>query len=486
MATPYNPYADEHAALGATAYFGAASAYGAPLQPLQHHLYAPVGPYREDLQPYQRHTADFFLPENVRLDLQKRAEAALQVMPNSQLPQLDNFHSLVALDTTTHRKSASLFGHTSWVYKATSIKTGRLYCLRRLEGYRLTNEHAIRQVKEWRKVRNGGVASIHDAFTTRAFGDSSLVFVQDYHPLSKTLVEAHLAPTPTTGGRFHQPQPPQPKPPLAEDVLWGYVAQLANALKAIHDLKLAARCVDASKIILSNKNRLRLSACSVLDVVHFENKRPLADIQQDDLLQFGRVMLCLATNTQPAHLTDTKGPIEQMSRTYSLAMKDTIMWLLTPATPPAIKEIDEFIRGVSTHIVSTLDASLQESDLLGAELFRELENGRIARLMMKLATVNERADFDGDRTWSENGERYILKLFRDYVFHQVDAHGNPVLDPGHMIRCLNKLDAGIDERIVLTSRDDQTSFLVSYKEVKKQLSNAFGELQKGLKATRGP
>jgi hypothetical protein len=27
--------------------------------------------------------------------------------------------------------------------------------------------------------------------------------------------------------------------------------------------------------------------------------------------------------------------------------------------------------------------------------------------------------FEGDPAWSETGDRYLLKLFRDYVFHQV-------------------------------------------------------------------
>lgn len=52
---------------------------------------------------------------------------------DSQLPTLDNYHSLVALDTS-HHKSATVFGYPSWVYKATSSKNGNLYCLRRLEG----------------------------------------------------------------------------------------------------------------------------------------------------------------------------------------------------------------------------------------------------------------------------------------------------------------------------------------------------------------
>lgn len=478
--TPYNPYADDHSAMtGAGAnFFQAQSAFAAPLQPLQHHLYAPVGPYREDLMPYHRTTHDFFLPEKLREELQKKSEASLQIMPNSQLPQLDNYHSLVALDTN-HRKNANVFGYPSWVYKATSTKTGHIYCLRRIEGYRLTNEHAIRSVKEWRRIDCGSVVTIHDAFTTRAFGDSSLIFVQDYHPLSRTLAESHLTPNPVHGSRYQQP-----KGPVPEGMLWGYVTQIANALNTIHATKLAAQCIDVSKVILTDKNRIRLSACSILDVVQFETRRPLQELQQDDFIQFGRLLLGLATNTLPANLTNLTASMDQMSRSYTVEMRDTIAWLLTPQQAPAQKGIDEFIRGISDHVVASFDQSLHSSDKLNSELYRELENGRIARLMMKLGVVNERPEFDGDRAWSENGERYMLKLFRDYVFHQVDASGNAVLDIGHMIRCLNKLDVGSEERICLTSRDEQTNFLVSYKELKKQLSNAFGELMKGGKQGR--
>ena len=31
----------------------------------------------------------------------------------------------------------------------------------------------------------------------------------------------------------------------------------------------------------------------------------------------------------------------------------------------------------------------------------------------------DRAELNGDFGWSEYGDRYMLKLFRDYVFHQV-------------------------------------------------------------------
>jgi PAB-dependent poly(A)-specific ribonuclease subunit 3 len=52
---------------------------------------------------------------------------------DSQLPVVDNYHSLVPLDTS-NRKNTSSFGYTSWVYKAFSSKNGHPYSLRRLEG----------------------------------------------------------------------------------------------------------------------------------------------------------------------------------------------------------------------------------------------------------------------------------------------------------------------------------------------------------------
>lgn len=41
--------------------------------------------------------------------------------------------------------------------------------------------------------------------------------------------------------------------------------------------------------------------------------------------------------------------------------------------------------------------------------------------------------------WSDTGDRYIIKLFRDYVFHQVDEMGNPLVNLGHVLTCLSKV-----------------------------------------------
>lgn len=74
--------------------------------------------------------------------------------------------------------------------------------------------------------------------------------------------------------------------------------------------------------------------------------------------------------------------------------------------------------------------------------------------------------------------------------------GRPAIDYGHVIETLNKLDAGklryifrnennlidcwlgVDEKIVLLSRDEQSMLVVSFRDLKRCLNEAFAELTK--------
>ena len=47
------------------------------------------------------------------------------------------------------------------------------------------------------------------------------------------------------------------------------------------------------------------------------------------------------------------------------------------------------------------------------------------------------------------GDLYLLKLYRDFILHQRRDDGSPVLDWGHVVESLNKLDAGIAEKVLL-------------------------------------
>ncbi|KAM0713616.1 hypothetical protein Q7P37_010578 [Cladosporium fusiforme] len=487
-----NPYADTAPSVGAQAFFQDATSFR---HPLNYHLYASLGPRREQITPYQRATSDFFIPDDLREDLQRKAEATLQTFPNSTLPQnVDNhFHSLVALDTVNSRTSTT-FGYPSWIYKATSSIDGNTYALRRIEGFRLTSDQAINTKAAWKKVCNGNVVRVHDAFTTQAFGDRSLVIVLDYHPLSQTVADRFFSRA-AIANRGNQIVP--------EQELWSYIVQLANALKAVHSNGLAARTLVPSKVLVTSKNRLRLSGCSVLDIVQFENAGPSVEQQQADLQDLGSLILDIATRNSAAHNNPAKA-LELVSRSYTDRLRACLQWLLSPpqldphnATEEAVASSAEYnvntlISNISDHVMNTFDSSLSHDDDLTSNMVTELENGRLVRLLTKLNAILERPESSPpnatntpahlnqpSNAWSETGERYYLKLFRDYVFHQVDHDGRPVLDLGHMLTCLNKLDAGIDERIQLVSREEQNIFIVSYRELKRGVEAAWGELSRG-------
>ena len=337
-------------------------------------------------------------------------------------------------------------------------------------GYRLTNEKSIRIVQGWKRVDNAMVVSIHDAFTTSGFGDRSLVFVTDYHPLSKTLMEHCFGASARFSGRTSGAHIP-------EQILWSYIVQIATALHTIHGLGLAARVIDLSKVLLTSTSRIRLNGCAVLDVIQHDVQTNVSDLQQEDFFQFGRLMLALASNN-PGAAHQMQKSMDHLSRSYSADFKDCVVWLLSPDQPESSqpKTIDQFLRAIAGQAASFFNNALHLDDLLQSELSRELENGRLVRLMAKLNTINERPEFDHDRQWSETGDRYLLKLFRDYVFHQVDAENRPVVNLGHILSCLNQLDAGVDEKIILVSRDDQNCLLVSYRELKRAVETSFQDL----------
>ncbi|CAF4896024.1 unnamed protein product [Rotaria socialis] len=106
----------------------------------------------------------------------------------------------------------------------------------------------------------------------------------------------------------------------------------------------------------------------------------------------------------------------------------------------------------------------------------ELDCGRLFRLISKLNTLLERPEHSMNQAWSETGDRYILKLFRDFVFHSIGFEGEPIVDMAHVVQCLNKFDAGSHDKICLTSRDEQNVMIVSYSELHQAFERAFTEL----------
>ena len=89
--------------------------------------------------------------------------------------------------------------------------------------------------------------------------------------------------------------------------------------------------------------------------------------------------------------------------------------------------------------LAELQAAQTQSSILQRELAGECSNGRLLQLLIKMACINERPEFDNDQKWAEHGDRYPIKLFRDYCFHQLDVNGHHFI-----LGCLDKV-GGCDD-----------------------------------------
>ncbi|EIW71105.1 hypothetical protein TREMEDRAFT_37565 [Tremella mesenterica DSM 1558] len=416
----------------------------------------------------------FFIPDDIRRMVQARQTATYARPPQEislKLPdEVSSYHNLIPIGLAMPPRS-QVYGYPSPIYKAISSVDGNVYALRRIAGYKVTSEQAFSTVERWQRLRHPNVVCLREAFTTKVFDDDSLIMVYDYHPESNTMYDEHLASDMTN--RFI-PIFPRRRTGMSipERLLWSYITQIANALKAIHVSNLAARVLDPSKILITGKNRIRLNACGVVDVIGQDQGVSLAQQQEEDLVMFGMLILTLTCEFFSPGVP-LAAPLDWIARHYTADFKLFISALVNRQ----LRHIDEVIREIGPRILNELDASFRYNDQLESDLGGEVENGRLVRLMTKLSFVNERKEFERDPRWSETGDRYILKLFRDHVFHSTGTDGTPVLDLSHVLTCLNKLDAGTEERVMLVSRDEQSCLVVSYRELKACVEGTYNELR---------
>ena len=453
--------------------------------------------------------ASHFAADETRLQLLQRQALTLALPGPGLFPdvpqRVENYQDLCPLEDVPGQQSQSLRLVTS-VFKGTDMRTGEVLCLLRVHSFTPSAglKGVMQVVESWKKVTCSNITPLRHVFATKDFGDTSLVFVYDYFAGAKTLTSQYFAAASSSlnGGAaagFNRPYSQQPHPKLMpEPLIWNYVIQLSSALRVIHTQGLACRLFDASKILITSgflpdphyvtnaalqqqvrqQPRIRLSGCGIVDFVTFESGPQkaalLAQQQQDDLMAFGKLCLSLASNSLcGADPGKWQQSLELVSRHYSPDLRSLICHLLKPG---ASRTINDIMPMIGARFYAQLDLSNQRFDLVERELAKELDNARLFRLLCKLGCVNERPEHKLDPQWSETGDRYLVKLFRDYLMYQLSEDGRPLLDLSHIVSCLNRLEQASPEKLCLVSRDEQNVLIVSYAELKKCFDNSFDDL----------
>ena len=147
-----------------------------------------------------RSNAPSNLAENeVKLEILKRQQICLaQSNPdaNPEIPtQVDNFTNLCPLEagSASLMQKSHTFGYVTTVYKATNIKEAQHVAMRRVQNFKLVNSKCMVLVEQWRKLCHSNLVALRQVFTTKDFGDQSIIFVYDFYPGAETLMAKHFS-----------------------------------------------------------------------------------------------------------------------------------------------------------------------------------------------------------------------------------------------------------------------------------------------------
>ena len=334
----------------------------------------------------------------------------------------------------------------------------------------ITNQHHHQQQHV---LNHPGIVRFYKAFYINQ--NRALFFIHEYYPNALTLREALFGlkrgdsgkfntksssstTSTTTGGgssssvgngsnvsdkTFH---------PLHEGIIWSYVTQLVSAIKSVHLGGLAVRALQLNHILvtndvgsgfvdetalmesdnttiernfMTNRVRLRLNCIGIVDALEFESRKEVEFCQKEDMRCLGRIILSLASGLEIGHDADnvTLDRCEAyMRQAYSADLFNLTNALLArrrmgrlgnlvDVDPPNIQNV---CRVVGEHALDELDSVHVNMDKMDEALASEYESGRGLRLLLKLGFINERPEFGVDTRWSETGDCFVLKLFRDY------------------------------------------------------------------------
>uniref|UniRef100_A0A671T1F7 PAN2-PAN3 deadenylation complex subunit PAN3 n=1 Tax=Sinocyclocheilus anshuiensis TaxID=1608454 RepID=A0A671T1F7_9TELE len=457
-----------------------------------YHMYPQTAPHVAYMQP-KANAPSFFMADELRQELINRHLITMAQIDQSENPgvpsEVDSYHSLFPLEPLpppNRLQKTSNFSYITSCYKAVNSKDDLPYCLRRIHGFRLVNTKCMMLVPV--------LKNFFFFFWLSVRACPSLVFSYDFHAGAETMFSRHFNDpaadsyfTKRKWGQHELPPPRQHAGLLPESLIWAYIVQLSSALRTIHTAGLACRVMEPSKILITGKTRLRVNCVGMFDVLTFDNSQTnhlalMPQYQQADLISLGKVVLALACNSLAGIKRENlQKAMELVSINYSSDLKNLILYLLSEQS--RLRSVNDIMPMIGARFYTQLDASQMRNDVIEEDLAKEVQNGRLFRLLAKLGTINERPEFQKDPTWSETGDRYLLKLFRDHLFHQVTEAGTPWIDLSHIVSCLNKLDAGVPEKISLVSRDEKSVLVVTYSDLKRCFESTFQEL---LAATNGP
>ena len=398
-------------------------------------------------------------------------------VPPTRVPELvqHKYHSLLLLDAPDQGELSHVLGYKTCAYKALSTVDPFAYCLRRVDGFRLSNFDLVQDaIERWSEIKHPNIVSVRQAFATSEFQDvegvgegGSLVYVYDYIDLAQTLQAWHES---------------TECKPVHETVLWDVITQTCLALRLVHSRNLAARCLHPSKLIVSSRFRIHLNCLGLLDAIQHQSLwsevRPaaasVAEQQKRDLSSLAKIVLCLGLGKKWEDVSLLGFP-ELVEQARSFSIPNSVLRVVEELLSE--RGSAESVIALSGSFIAYKAEQLESTqDVLVSELRKFLDVSRMHKMLVKVSAISDRAHLLEDWRWASTGDRYIVQLFRDYIFYQNDEAGRPFLDFGHVCDCLAKVDVGSLEPIMLMNRDGSSVLVTTYNDIRRCIETSFKEI----------
>ena len=189
------------------------------------------------------------------------------------------------------------------------------------------------------------------------------------------------------------------------------------------------------------------------------------------MFAIGRLLLSLATANTMA-IQNLQRSIDFVISKYSEEFKILICGLLLSKKRPSVFEVCTQFSG---RFLGELDMMYKHNDAMENEVRKQFGCGRLARLLMKLGMINGQPELRMDK----NGVRPEIDILLNYfaiTYFTNEKRWRAYDRFWPCNRVFNKLDVGIDEKILLTSPDGKSIVVASYLEIRRLLDEVFMEL----------
>ena len=258
---------------------------------------------------------------------------------------------------------------------------------------------------------------------------------------------------------------------VTEGLLWSIACQLVGLIRAFHDVHTPLRGLHISKLMfLDVTGRIYFTGLGLVDLVD-NTAQSTEQLMKQDIANMGLVLWQLAMKTVANGQIVKQEAITQLLRAqrYSQSLANLISVCLD-----GNHQIEGLCRALGERLSMEVGHQEGNADFLFNECAKEVHNGRLMRLMIKLNFVIESDTPD----FNDGAEaKYTLKLFSQYVFNQVDESNKPRLDWGHVFHTLNKLDIGSDDLIQLIDTASNMLQVISFRDIRTLLERTFEQLR---------